>query len=254
MLVKKTQMKDYFSRCLELSAKVDKTRVPRHAAVIMDGNGRWARARGWKRFLGHENAREAVREAMRASGEIGIEVLSLFAFSTENWARPKEEVEFLFHLFERVLAEEVGEMNQNNVRLRFCGERERLPDWFVRRLDECIELCRDNTGLILNLAVNYGGKQDILQAVNRLRELRVEDESRVGEEEFAKYLLTGDLPQVDLLIRTSSEYRISNFFLWQTAYAELVFLKVLWPDFRREHLLEAVIEYQRRDRRFGNVV
>lgn len=314
---------EYFSSCQELGAKIDLSRIPSHIAVIMDGNGRWARQRGWKRILGHDHARESVREAVRSCGELGVKVLSLFAFSTENWSRPREEVNFLFRLFEHTLSEEVAEMCRNNVRLRFCGKaesspedsalpteqgrpprgpakevqnlrekilpsptrkagtparsaenspefsalpsrareagtrarsQEELPDWLIRRIDESIGICRNNTGLIVNLVINYGGKQDILQAVNRLLQLEAGSwKLEVTEEEFEKHLLTGELPAVDLMIRTSSERRLSNFFLWQSAYAEFVVMPVLWPDFRREHMLEAILEYQRRDRRFGSI-
>ncbi|MBI4063914.1 MAG: di-trans,poly-cis-decaprenylcistransferase [Elusimicrobia bacterium] len=222
----------------------------------MDGNGRWARGKGWTRIFGHEHGRDSVREAVKTSGELGVKALSLFAFSTENWSRPKEEVEFLMRLFDRTLREETQEMAASNVRLRTSGDLSRFPAWLQETIRHSVETLSGNTGLILNLAVNYGGKQDILQAVNRLQEgYRIQDTGyRVTEEEFEKHLQTSGLPAVDLLIRTSAEQRISNFFLWQAAYAEFVFMDVYWPDFRRQHLLKAILEYQGRDRRFGNVI
>ncbi|MBI2070142.1 MAG: di-trans,poly-cis-decaprenylcistransferase [Elusimicrobia bacterium] len=243
----------YFEKYPGLYRNLDLTRIPAHVAIIMDGNGRWARQKGWQRFLGHQHATESVRESVKTAGELGVKVLSLFAFSTENWSRPREEVEFLLRLFDRTLRDEMQDMNQNNVRLRLCGERDRLPDWLNATIDEAMKLMAGNTGLILNLVVNYGGKQDILQAADKIAESRRAGGGPVTEEEFQKLLLTGDLPPVDLLVRTSGENRISNFFLWQAAYAELVFIKILWPDFRREHFLDALLEYQRRDRRFGGV-
>ncbi|MBI4667589.1 MAG: di-trans,poly-cis-decaprenylcistransferase [Elusimicrobia bacterium] len=244
----------YFERYRELFSKLDREHIPCHAAIIMDGNGRWARQRGLVRYRGHEHAMKSVRESVRASAELGLKALSLFAFSTENWKRPKEEVAFLLRLFDRTLANELDELCGNNVRFMCSGDRQKLPDWLNKTIDRAGEMLAKNTGLILNLAVNYGGKQDILQAVNKLLKGGARSAQReITETEFEKALFTGNLPPVDLMIRTSGEQRISNFFLWQAAYAELIFLDVLWPDFRRQHLLEAVIEYQNRDRRFGAI-
>lgn len=240
----------YFSSCASIFLQLDLKRIPKHIAIIMDGNGRWAKSKGWMRVRGHEAATASVRESVRACGELGVSVLSLFAFSTENWSRPKEEVEFLFKLFQKTLESELEELKANNVRLRLCGDAGPLPEWLKATIRRCEEALAANTGLILNLAVNYGGKQDILNAVNQAVKGGAK---KITEEIIAEHLLTDGLPDVDLMVRTSGELRISNFFLWQAAYAELYFPKILWPDFRREHLLEAVLEYQSRDRRFGNV-
>lgn len=244
------EIPEYFCPCSSLYLQVDLKRLPKHIAIIMDGNGRWAKKQGFLRFKGHEHARASVRECVRSCGELGVEALSLFAFSMENWKRPKEEVYFLLNLFKKTLEEEREELDQNNVRLRIAGDRKALPEWLNSAIDETGEALRDNTGLLLNLAINYGGKQDILQAVNKWSEMRGQ-RSEVTEEDFEKCLYTNGLPPVDLMIRTSGELRISNFFLWQAAYAELYFTPVLWPDFRRQHLLEAILDYQKRDRRFG---
>ncbi len=247
---KSLQTSGYFKQQQEEWSKVDFARVPAHIAIIMDGNGRWAKERGWQRVMGHENARTSVRESVRACGELGVKVLSLFAFSTENWTRPKQEVDFLFELFKRTLEGERQELADNNVRLSVCGDRARLPAWLDKSISAVEDALAKNTGLLLNLAVNYGGKQDVLRATQRLM-ASGKDPAKVTADDLTAQLYTAGLPDVDLLIRTSGEQRISNFFLWQAAYAELCFLPVLWPDFRREHLLGAVLEYQGRSRRFG---
>lgn len=254
MPVLNSAIPEYFSHCSSLYLQVDPTRVPRHIAIIMDGNGRWARQKGLLRVRGHEHARASVREAARACGEIGVKALSLFAFSTENWKRPPGEVDFLLHFLKTTLEDEAKDLSDENVSLRVSGDLGALPDWLNLTLSNSVKALQANTGLILNLAINYGGKQDIVQAMNKMLEARsLKSEVEISEDEFEKYLYTSGLPDVDLLIRTSGELRISNFFLWQAAYAELYFTPLLWPDFRREHVLEAVLEYQKRQRRFGGL-
>jgi undecaprenyl diphosphate synthase len=234
----------------DLLEKIDRSLVPRHIAVIMDGNGRWAKKRGLPRLLGHKAGADSVREAVKVCGELGVQVLTLYAFSTENWSRPKSEVKGLMALLVRTLRREADELNANNVRLRASGRLEALPADVRRELDRSIDRLSGNTGLILNLALNYGGRGDIVDAVNALLKAGAVS---VTEEDIAAHLSTAGLPDPDLLIRTSGEYRISNFLLWQCAYAEFHITPVLWPDFRRQQLYQAVLDYQSRDRRFGGI-
>ncbi len=225
--------------------------IPRHIAIIMDGNGRWARARGLKRSDGHKEGVKSVREAVETCGELGVEVLTLYAFSSENWRRPRSEVDALMNLLVVTISQEVEDLRKNNVQLRAIG-RWREYDLMPRKAIElAIDRCKGNTGLILNLALSYGGRQEIVDAVNRLVR---EGKQQVSEEDLQNHLYTSGLPDPDLLIRTSGEMRISNFLLWQLAYAEIIVTDVLWPDFRRPHLIAAIEEFGRRSRRFGQVV
>jgi len=245
------------SLALERLARIDRQRVPRHVAIIMDGNGRWAKQRGYmERIRGHEAAVDAVRAAVRGCGEIGVRALSLYAFSTENWNRPPAEVEALMRLLERFLKTEIEELNENNVRLVASGEIERLPDSTQKALHETMSKLDKNTGLVANLALSYGGRQDIVQAVRRLvreaREGKIEPDA-IGDADVSARLCHPELGDPDLLIRTSGEMRVSNFMLWQIAYAEIVVTPTLWPDFRRSHLFEAILEFQKRERRYGGV-
>lgn len=236
--------------------RIDQSRIPGHVAIIMDGNGRWARERGLPRSAGHKQGVETVRTIVRYSNHLGIKVLTLFAFSTENWKRPPWEVNFLMGLPEQYLHSELPELIKNNVRVNFIGDRERLPRKVCEAIDKGLEATRNNTGMILNFAMNYGARAEIIQAVRRLardvRDGKIQPD--INETRFSEYLYTGALhiPDPDLLIRTSGEYRISNFLLWQLAYSELWFTEVYWPDFNRLHLLQAVYDYQQRDRRFGS--
>ncbi len=229
---------------------------PRHVAIIMDGNGRWARERGLPRVAGHRKGVEAVRRTIEAAGELGIETLTLFSFSSENWRRPAEEVETLMGLLRRYLKSELAEMHSRGVRFRVIGEREDLPADIVSLIDEAERMTEDNSGLTLVLALNYGGRQDIARAARNIAEsvhrglLRPE---AVDDELFASYLTTVGLDDPDLMIRTSGEKRISNFLLWQMAYSEFVFVDRYWPDFGKEDLAAAVDEFARRDRRFGSI-
>lgn len=228
--------------------------MPRHVAIIMDGNGRWAKQQGKMRVFGHQNGIKAVRSAVNFAAKYGIEVLTLYAFSSENWRRPQEEVSVLMTLFMKALDSEVKKLHKNNIRLKVIGDKSQFSDVLQQRIREAEVLTAQNSGLILNIAANYGGYWDITQATQKvalkvkLGELAVTD---ITPEYFQALLVTEDQPQVDLLIRTSGEQRISNFLLWQIAYAELFFSPVLWPDFNEQSFSEAIIAYQQRDRRFG---
>jgi undecaprenyl diphosphate synthase len=227
--------------------------LPRHIAVIMDGNGRWAKARGVPRLFGHRAGRESVREIVRGCAALGVEVLTLYTFSTENWSRPAREVSALMNLLRDSLRAECDELAANNVRLQVIGRLADLPAPVRRAVAETQERLSRNTGMLLNLAISYSGRAELVDAVRRMLageggRLRPAD---VDEELIASFLYTAGLPDPDLLIRTSGEQRISNFMLWQLAYTEIWITETLWPDFRRRHLFQAVAEYQRRDRRFG---
>jgi undecaprenyl diphosphate synthase len=227
---------------------------PLHVAIIMDGNGRWARARGMPRTFGHREGVKAVRRAVDCAPELGITHLTLFGFSSENWSRPEDEVGELMNILRYYLRREVAELHRNNVRVRMLGERARLSKDIVALIDNAEALTAGNTGLSLNIALSYGARSEITEAVRRIAR-RVAEATlapeAIDEETVLSNLETDGLPDPDLLIRTSGEQRISNFLLWQIAYAELVFTDVLWPDFTRDHLVDALDEYSRRDRRYG---
>jgi undecaprenyl diphosphate synthase len=230
--------------------------MPRHVAIIMDGNGRWAKARGVPRLLGHRAGRESVREAVRGCAALGVEVLTLYTFSVENWNRPAREISALMTMLRQTLRAEREELRANNVRLQVIGRVNDLPDAVRDAVAETQRFLDGSTGMLLNLALSYSGRAEIVDAVRRV----VADRERLGlaaadvdEELVASYLSTAGLPDPDLLIRTSGEMRLSNFMLWQLAYTELWITETLWPDFRRRHLFQAVLDYQRRDRRFGRV-
>jgi undecaprenyl diphosphate synthase len=230
--------------------------IPRHVALIMDGNGRWARARGVARLMGHRAGREAVREAVKGCVALGVEVLTLYTFSIENWNRPAREVQALMHILRDTLRAERGELRKNNVRLHVIGRPDDLPAAVRREIQATQEYLGACTGLQLILALSYSGRAELVDAVRRLladqRRAQVAP-AAVDEELIASYLYTAGLPDPDLLIRTSGEMRISNFMLWQLAYTELWITETLWPDFRRRHLYRAVADYQKRERRFGRV-
>lgn len=228
--------------------------VPRHLAVIMDGNGRWAAARGLPRVAGHEAGADSVREIVRACGRLGVEVLTLYSFSTENWARPDDEVQALMALLERYLREERAELGKNNVRLQAIGHLHRLPPAVRFGLEAVSRSTASNTGMKLVLALSYGGRAEIVDAVRRVAERVASGELAPGDIDEATIsgnLYTEGLPDPDLLVRTSGELRLSNFLLWQVAYAEMYVTDVLWPDFREPHLLEAFRVFASRERRFG---
>lgn len=229
-------------------------RRPRHVGIIMDGNGRWARERGLPRERGHEKGADAVREVVRAARRIGIEALTLFAFSSQNWDRPPEEVFHLMELLRRYLFEERGEILDNDIRLTTVGDTERLPGFVREPLKELMAASAENQGMVLCLALSYGGRETITRAARRLaREVAAGklDPEAVDVDTFASYLPSSSLPSLDLLVRTSGEHRISNFFLWESAYAELHFSPTMWPEFAREDLVRALEDYASRERRFG---
>jgi undecaprenyl diphosphate synthase len=230
--------------------------VPRHLAIIMDGNGRWALGQSLPRLAGHRAGVGTVREIVRASAELGIEVLTLYAFSVENWRRPKSEVSGLMKVLRDTLRGETPELDRNNVRFDAIGRLDDLPQSVRDQIDESRRALASNDGLLLILALSYGGRPEIVDAARALaRDVQAGrlDPEAIDEETFAGHLYTKDLPDPDLLIRTSGEMRISNFLLWQIAYSEIWVTETAWPDFRREHLYTAILDYQRRDRRFGDV-
>ena len=230
--------------------------LPRHVAVIMDGNGRWAKKRNLPRLAGHKAGRESVRTIVRTCAKLDLSVLSLYTFSLENWRRPKAEVSGLMRFLKEVLHSEYLELKENNIRLRAMGRLDMLPKGTREALDETIEKLSGNTGMILNLCLSYGGRAEIVDASRKLAQAVERGEVAPGdidEEMFGSRLYSPDLPDPDLLIRTSGELRLSNFLLWQLAYAEIVVTDVLWPDFREEHLFRAIREYLARERRFGAV-
>ncbi len=229
---------------------LDLAQIPRHVAVIMDGNGRWAAARGLPRVAGHKAGVDSVRAIVRAAGELGIKTLTLYSFSTENWLRPAEEVGELMKLLSWALRKETLELDKSGVRLSAIGRLEALPAAVRQELESATLRLKDNTGLHLVLALNYGGRQEILDAANKALAAGAQS---LDERAIADNLYTAQLPELDLMIRTSGEVRISNFLLWQVAYAELFVTPVLWPDFRKEHLVAALEDFSKRDRRFGGL-
>ena len=236
--------------------KLNKEKIPRHVAVIMDGNGRWAAKHGIERVLGHEQGVDAVRSTVEGAGEIGIKYLTLYAFSTENWERPQNEVNALMGLLVQAIENETDELIKNNVRLGVIGDIEKLPSDVNRKLNECIKLLEKNTGVNLILALSYSSKWEITEAAKKIADDVKNNKIKPGEIDdklFGSYLSTAHLPDPELLIRTSGEFRISNFLLWQIAYSELYFTDILWPDFRKENLFEAVYDFQNRERRFGKI-
>ncbi len=240
----------------ELLAQVQKDKLPEHIAVIMDGNGRWARKRGLPRIAGHRSGMQSLKNMISFSHELGIQVITLFAFSTENWKRPRWEVEFLMRLPEEYLHKELPTLMEKNTVIKAMGDLTRLPESTLAAVENAISETRHNTGMVLNFALNYGGRADILQAVQTLcRETQQGniDYREIDEALFSSYLCSRGLPDPDLLIRPSGEFRMSNFLLWQMAYTEFWFSQVLWPDFDREHLLQAILDYQNRERRFGGI-
>ncbi len=238
----------------DLRNNIDITNLPGHIAIIMDGNGRWARERGSHRIFGHQNGVTAVRETVEGAGELGIKYLTLYAFSKENWLRPQEEIDALMSLMINTINSETETLIKNNVRLLVIGDLQSLPTYIVEKLNEVIKLTSSNKGLTLVIALSYGARWEIADAARKIAEDVIS--GRIGaegidEKLFSEYLLTKEIPDPELLIRTSGEYRVSNFLLWQIAYTEMYFSPALWPDFRKEHLYTAIIDYQRRERRFG---
>ena len=234
--------------------QIDKAKLPRHIAIIMDGNGRWAQKKGNNRIFGHKNGVKAVRDTVEGAGEVSVEYLTLYAFSTENWRRPKNEINALMSLLISTIDSEVPNLNKNNVKLKAIGDINSLPNEVAGNLQEAIDATAQNTGLTLILALSYSARWEISHAAGIIAEKVQKGEltpENIDEQLFSQHLVTTDFPDPELLIRTSGEFRISNFLLWQIAYAELYFTEVLWPDFRKENLFEAIVDFQRRERRFG---
>ncbi len=235
-------------------AKIDKAQLPRHIAIIMDGNGRWAKEQGQDRLFGHYHGVESVRNIVEGCAELGIEYLTLYAFSTENWDRPQYEVVGLMELLVNTIRNEVESLNKNKIKLHVIGDMSMLPDYAQKELNEALDLTKENTGLNLIMALSYSGRWELLNAVKNIayavntNKLNIEE---IDQDVLQQYLCTSGFPDPELMIRTSGEYRISNFLLYQLAYAELYFTNVRWPDFRKENLYEAILDYQGRERRFG---
>ncbi|MBU2950575.1 isoprenyl transferase [Tamlana agarivorans] len=239
---------------MDLKNKILPDTLPKHIAIIMDGNGRWAKKQGMLRAFGHENGTKSVRTTVEACAELGVENLTLYAFSTENWNRPQLEVKTLMKLLVSSLAKELKTLQKNNIKLCAIGNLHSLPKKVFKELSDVIETTKGNTRMTLTLALSYGSRDEIINAIKEIS-IKVKNNiispENIDESIINEHLYTQNLPDVDLLIRTSGEQRISNFLLWQIAYAELHFTSVLWPDFTRQHLYEAIIEYQKRERRFG---
>jgi len=234
--------------------KIDRDRLPRHIAIIMDGNGRWAEEKGQDRLYGHFHGVESVRNIVEGSAELGIQYLTLYAFSTENWDRPQQEVEGLMSLLVETIRKEVPTLNKNNIRLHVIGDMNMLPAFAQNELKEALELTSQNTGLNLIMALSYSSRWELVNAVQNIgRDVKAGkiDPETINQETLQQYLTTSQFPDPELMIRTSGEYRISNFLLYQLAYAELYFTNTRWPDFRKENLYEAIIDFQGRERRFG---
>ena len=241
----------------KLNSRIDSKSLPAHIAVIMDGNGRWARKRNLPRVAGHRAGIQAVREIVEASAELGVGVLTLYAFSTENWKRPRREIQTLMGLLREYLGKELDNIHRNNIRFGTIGDTQQLGAALQQELDRAIDQTQLNSGLRFNVALNYSGRNELVHAVNELLQEAKENPSLlegVTEEDLSKHLYTRDLPDPDPLIRTSGELRVSNFLLWQIAYSEIWVIDTLWPDFRKRHLYEAIIAFQKRERRYGGLI
>ncbi|AFU68541.1 undecaprenyl pyrophosphate synthetase UppS [Psychroflexus torquis ATCC 700755] len=239
---------------MDFRSNINVEKLPKHVAIIMDGNGRWAKKQGLMRVRGHEKGTKAVRETVESSAELGIENLTLYAFSTENWNRPKLEIQTLMRLLVSSLKDEIKTLQDNKIRLQAIGCIENLPTKAKKELKEVIEKTANNSRMTLTLALSYGAREEMIQAVKQISQKvknNIIDSETIDESTINNHLYTRNLPDVDMMIRTSGEQRISNFLLWQMAYAELYFTETLWPDFRKENLFEAIYEYQKRERRFG---
>lgn len=234
--------------------ELDPNNIPKHVAIIMDGNGRWAKQKGKMRIFGHTNGVKAVRRSVAYAREIGVQSLTLYAFSSENWARPEQEVSALMNLFMQALEREVKALHKNNIRLNIIGDRSKFSEKLQAKIAQAEKTTEKNTALTLNIAANYGGQWDILQATQQIAQKLADKQielAQIDEQYFTEHLVTGNQPAVDLLIRTSGEQRVSNFLLWQIAYAELYFSPVLWPDFDQQEFNQGIFAYQQRNRRFG---
>jgi len=234
--------------------QLEKEKLPKHIAIIMDGNGRWANKRSFKRIFGHREGMESVKEIVRACRELGIQALTLYAFSSQNWQRPELEVKALMGLLKNYVRSEVNVLNENNIRLQGIGDLEKLPKSVIKLFNEAVEITKNNSGMVLSVALSYGGREELLSAVSKIAK-KIEagelSSADLNEDIISENLYTAGLPDPDFLIRTSGELRISNFLLWQIAYSEIYVTDVLWPDFRKDDLYRALIEFQKRKRRFG---
>ncbi|MBT8260221.1 MAG: isoprenyl transferase [Bacteroidia bacterium] len=239
---------------MSFKEQINTSRLPNHIAIIMDGNGRWAKKRGRLRMFGHENGTKSVSRTVEAAAELGVSHMTLYAFSTENWNRPKLEVQTLMKLLIKSLRKEIETLQKNNIKLNAIGNMDALPNKVLIELNEVIEKTKTNNRLVLTLALSYGSREELVSVVKEISDKvknNIISKEKIDESVINEHLYTQNLPDVDLLIRTSGEQRISNFLLWQIAYAELYFTKVLWPDFTKEDLYQAIVNYQKRERRFG---
>lgn len=241
---------------LDLKNKIDMNRIPEHIGIIMDGNGRWAKKRGLPRTAGHKEGVKRVTEIVEAAFKINVKYLSLYAFSTENWKRPSDEIETLMKLLIQYINKEIERIHKNNIKVQTMGDISKLPPSVVKEVNRAIDLTKNNTGMVLNIGLNYGGRDEIIKAVKHILEdyslgkIKPED---IDDISFKDYLYTKGMPDPDLLIRPSGELRLSNFMLYQVAYTEFWYSDIYWPDFKEEHLYQAIIDYQKRDRRFGGI-
>lgn len=235
---------------------IQKNNIPKHIAIIMDGNGRWAKERGLPRTAGHRRGIDRIKEIVRTANDLGVKFITFFAFSTENWKRPKVEVEMLMHSLDNFLKNQLNELHKNNIRLIIIGEKDPIPLYLRKSIKKAQESTQDNTGLTVIFALNYGSRQEIINAAKRFAKevtLGRQNPDNLDQRIFSRFLYTAEIPDPDLLIRTSGEMRISNFLLWQISYAELYFPKKYWPEFGRKDLEKAIEEYQKRERRFGGI-
>lgn len=241
---------------LELKNRIDMNRIPQHIAIIMDGNGRWAKKRMLPRTAGHKEGVNRVTEIVEAAFKLNVKCLSLYAFSTENWKRPKEEISALMNLLVQYIRNEIEKIHRNNIKIQTMGDISKLPETVITEVNKAIEITKNNTGMVLNIGLNYGGRDEIIRAVKNIladvKEGKIREED-INNETFSKYLYTSNLPEPDLLIRPSGELRLSNFMLYQVAYTEFWFSDIYWPDFKEEYLYRAIIDYQNRERRFGGI-
>lgn len=244
------------SKAKRIENMIDKGKLPRHIAIIMDGNGRWAKKKFMPRTMGHRAGMSALKKVVETCTEIGISVLTVYAFSTENWRRPSEEIDYLMNLLVEYLHKELDELNQNDICIKILGDHTSLPDKCQLEIQEAVAITADNTGMIFNIALNYGSRMEIIEAVKTIGEQLIAGKittDSISEEMFSNLLYTKEVPDPDLLIRTAGEMRISNFLLWQIAYTELWVTDRMWPDFERDDLFDAIWDYQQRDRRFGGL-
>ncbi|MBI3895493.1 MAG: isoprenyl transferase [Acidobacteria bacterium] len=240
----------------DLVAQIDLARLPRHIAIIMDGNGRWARRRRLPRIAGHRAGAQAVRETVEICSQLGVTALTLYAFSTENWKRPQNEIDTLMGLLREYLRKELAEIHRNNIRLQILGHYEQIPPEVCQDLEDALQQTAQNTGMVLNVALNYSARTELVDAFNAILDRMRDNGNRtreITEQMIAEHLYTRGLPDPDLLIRTSGEMRVSNFLLWQIAYAEIWVTETCWPDFTRRHLLQAILDFQKRERRYGGL-